>query len=43
MRQLRHNDAMSPKHEYSYVVNRMASFFMPRNHTNVRALHIFGY
>ena len=41
--ELRHNEAMSPKREYNYVVNRMASFFMPRNYTNVRGLHIFGY
>lgn len=32
-----------PKREYNYVVNRRASFFMPRNCTNVRGLHIFGY
>lgn len=34
---------MSPKREYNYVVSRMASFFMPRNYTNVRGLRIFGY
>jgi len=41
--ELRQHEGMSPKREYNYVVNRMASFFIPRNYTNVRGLHIFGY
>jgi hypothetical protein len=41
--ELRQNPTMRPKREYAYVVNRMESFFMPRNYTNVRGLHIFGY
>jgi len=34
---------MAPRHEYASVVKRLQSFFVPRNHTNVRALFIFGY
>jgi hypothetical protein len=41
--ELRQNSTMRPKREYNYVVKRMASFFVPRNRTNVRGLHIFGY
>lgn len=41
--ELRQNAIMRPKREYNYVVSRMASFFIPRNYTNVRGLHIFGY
>lgn len=41
--ELRQNMSMGPKREYNYVVKRMASFFVPRNYTNVRGLHIFGY
>ena len=41
--ELRQNAAMRPKREYNAVVKRMGSFFTPRNHTNVRGLHIFGY
>jgi hypothetical protein len=41
--ELRQNPTMSPKREYNYVVKRMASFFVPRNYTNVRGLHVFGY
>ena len=41
--ELRQNDTMSPKREYAAVVKRMASFFVPRNYTNVRSLHVFGY
>jgi hypothetical protein len=41
--ELRQNDRMSPRREYNTVVKRMASFFVPRNHTNVRGLCVFGY
>ncbi|QGG41853.1 hypothetical protein [Aeromicrobium yanjiei] len=40
---LMHNASMSPKKEYNYVVKRLESFFVKGNHTNVRAVHIFGY
>lgn len=40
---LRQNGAMSPRREYNTVVKRMASFFAPRNYTNVRGMNIFGY
>ncbi len=32
-----------PTRPYQAVVKRMASFFDPKNYTNVRALHVFGY
>jgi hypothetical protein len=41
--ELRQNLTMSPRREYNTVVKRMGSFFMPRNYTNVRGLHVFGY
>lgn len=41
--ELRQNQKMAPRREYNAVVKRMSSFFTPRNYTNVRALHIFGY
>jgi hypothetical protein len=41
--ELRQNPTMRPKREYNYVVKRMASFFVARNYTNVRGLHVFGY
>lgn len=41
--ELRQNSTMRPKREYNAVVKRMSSFFVPRNYTNVRGLHIFGY
>jgi hypothetical protein len=41
--ELRQNPNMRPKREYNYVIKRMASFFVPRNYTNVRGLHVFGY
>jgi hypothetical protein len=41
--ELRQNETMSPRREFNTVVKRMASFFVPRNHTNVRGLCIFGY
>ena len=40
---LMHNPTMKPKKEYASVVKRLGSFFMTRNYTNVRALHVFGY
>ena len=40
---LKHNDSMTPKREYSAVVRRLETFFIPGNTTNVRAVHIFGY
>lgn len=41
--ELRQNDDMRPRNEYESVVKRMSAFFVPRNYTNVRGLHIFGY
>lgn len=41
--ELRQNATMSPRREFNTVVKRMASFFVPRNHTNVRGLCVFGY
>ena len=41
--ELRQNATMSPRREYNAVVKRMASFFVPRNYTNVRGLCVFGY
>jgi len=41
--ELRQNTTMTPRREYNSVVKRMSSFFMRRNYTNVRGLHIFGY
>lgn len=41
--ELRQNSSMRPRREYNAVVKRMASFFTPRNYTNVRGLHVFGY
>lgn len=40
---LRHNEVMRPKREFESVVKRLGSFFMSRNYTNVRGLHVFGY
>lgn len=40
---LRHNPTMTPKKEYVSVVKRLSAFFVPRNYTNVRGAHIFGY
>jgi hypothetical protein len=42
-RALRQNDRMSPRNEFQAVCRRLASFFEPRNHTNVRGLFVFGY
>lgn len=41
--ELRQNDAMAPRREFTSVCNRMSSFFEPRNYTNVRSLWVFGY
>jgi hypothetical protein len=41
--ELRHNPGMSPKKEFNAVRKRLGSFFVERNYTNVRSLHIFGY
>jgi hypothetical protein len=32
-----------PTRPYKAVVKRLGSFFVPRNHTNVRGLFVFGY
>jgi hypothetical protein len=42
-RELRQNDKMSPRKEFKTVSKRMASFFEPRNYTNVFGLWLFGY
>lgn len=42
-RELRQNDKMSPRREFVTVTKRLASFFRPRNYTNVRGLWVFGY
>ncbi len=34
---------MSPRPEFNTVVERMTSFFVPRNHTNLRGLCVFEY
>ena len=41
--ELRHNPTMSPKREFASVRRRLAPFFEPQNHTNVRGLALFGY
>lgn len=41
--ELRHNPTMTPKNEFAAVVRRLGAFFVARNYTNVRSLHIFGY
>jgi hypothetical protein len=41
--ELRQNDTLSPRREFNTVIKRMGSFFLPRNHTNVRGLCVFGY
>jgi len=41
--ELRQNPSMSPRREYTTVVKRLSSFFMPRNYTNVRGLFVYGY
>jgi len=42
-RELKQNDQMSPRREFKTVAKRMASFFEPRNYTNVYGLWLFGY
>ncbi len=42
-RELRQNEKMSPRREFQAVRNHMASFFVPRNYTNVHGLTVFGY
>jgi hypothetical protein len=42
-RELRQNAKMSPRREFNAVAKRMASFFEPRNYTNVYGLWLFGY
>lgn len=42
-RELRQNPQMSPRREFNTVSKRMASFFEPRNYTNVYGLWLFGY
>lgn len=42
--ELRQNETTSaPRREFASVAKRLATFFEPRNHTNVRALCLFGY
>ena len=41
--QLKHNKDAKPYNTFNMVVNRMSPFFEQENHTNVRALFIFGY
>jgi hypothetical protein len=41
--ELRQNERMPPRREFTSVCNRMSSFFEPRNYTNVRSLWVFGY
>ena len=40
---LRHGDVGFTERPYAAVVSRLASFFEPRNYTNVRGLFVFGY
>ncbi len=42
-KELRHNHGMSPKREFDVVSRRLARFFEPNFHTNVRGLFLFGY
>ena len=42
-RELRQNEQMAPRKEFSVVAKRMASFFEERNYTNVYGLWLFGY
>lgn len=42
-RELRQYETMSPRREFNTVARRMASFFEPRNYTNVYGLWLFGY
>ena len=42
-KELRQNPTMAPRREFAAVAKRLATFFLPRNETNVRALFLFGY
>lgn len=42
-RELRQNDSMRPRREFSTVLRRLATFFEPGNLTNVRGLVLIGY
>lgn len=37
------SDRRAPTRPYAAVANRMGSFFVPGNYTNVRAVDVFGY
>lgn len=37
------NETMTARREFASVGRRLATFFEPRNHTNVRGLFLFGY
>ena len=41
--ELRQNATMSPRREFVTVGNRLESFFVPGNYTNVRGLVLMGY
>jgi hypothetical protein len=42
--ELRQNEsAGAPRREFASVAKRLATFFEPKNYTNVRALCLFGY
>ncbi len=42
-KELKHNDEMTSKKEFTSVKRRLAPFFQPENYTNVRGLVVFGY
>jgi len=42
-RTLRQNATMRPRNEFATVAKRLATFFTPRNRTNVRGLFLYGY
>ena len=41
--ELRQNDTMSPRREFTSVRKRLSTFFERGNYTNVRGLSLFGY
>jgi hypothetical protein len=41
--ELRENSTMGARKEFATVKRRLATFFEPRNYTNVRGLFLFGY
>jgi hypothetical protein len=41
--ELQQNPSMAPRKELATVRRRLATFFEPRNYTNVRGLFLFGY